>query len=168
MWTSCSSNHTSEHHSPLSSQPYVVVAAVLRLRSAHAEDPAAAALDIDRQLSQTPLLNRAARAHRTRATGQGFALDAAFIRPHAPNAVRVRRDEVDVGAFGRERRVKAQRSSALEERDLVDIIDEDDEILHTDPAEHGLALCGRESERLNGRLPLPGRQNQVIARGSRL
>src|SRR2546425_12411135 len=104
MWTSCSSNHPSEHHSPLSSQPDVAVTAVLGLRRANTEDPAAATLDIDRKLPQTPLLNRAARADGARSTGQCFALDAAFIRPHPPDVVLVRRDEVDIGSFRRERR----------------------------------------------------------------
>src|SRR5712692_12079602 len=101
MWTSCSSNHPSEYHSSLSSQPDVVVTTALGLCSSHAQHPAAAALDIDRQPAKAPLLNRAARAHGARPTGQCFALDAAFIRPHPPDAVLVRRDEVDVGAFRR-------------------------------------------------------------------
>src|SRR6266704_3033895 len=113
MWTSWSSNHTSEHHSSLSSEPDVVVAAALGPCSSHPQNPAAAALETERQLPQAPALNRAARAHRARTAGQCFTLDATFIRPHAPDAVRVLRNEVDVGSFRRERRVKPQRSSAL-------------------------------------------------------
>src|SRR5882762_4562053 len=142
MWTSSSSNDTSEHHSPLSSQPDVVIAtAALGLCGADTEHPAAPALDIDRQPTQAPLLNRAASAYGTGATGQGLAFDPALIGPHPPEACPVGRDEVDVGAFRRQRRVKPQGSPALHQRDGVHIIDEDDEVRHTDSGEDGLAFA---------------------------
>src|SRR3981081_3767480 len=98
MWTSCSSDHASEHHPPLANQPDVVVAAILGLYGPYAEDQATAAPDVDRQPADAPLLNRATRAHGARPTGQGFTLDPAFIGPHPPAGL-VLRDEVDVGAI---------------------------------------------------------------------
>src|SRR6266508_6086899 len=142
MWTSSSSNDTSENHSPLSSEPDVVVATpAVDLCGAHAEHLAAPALDIDRYPAQAPLLNRAAGAHGTGAAGQGLAFDPALIGPHPPEAGSVGRDEVDVGALRRQRRVKPQGSPALHQPDGVHIVDEDDEVRHADSGEHGLPFA---------------------------
>src|SRR5258706_1233076 len=103
MWRSGSRNHTPEHHSPLPSEPDVVVTAALCLRRPYAEDPPAAALNVDRQPPQSPFLDRAPRADRARPARQCFAFDTALIGPHAPGAGFVLRNEVDVRAVGRDR-----------------------------------------------------------------
>src|SRR6266545_2659485 len=142
MWTSSSSNDTSENHSPLSREPDVVVATTgLGLCGADTKHPAAPALDIDRYPAQAPLLNRAASAHGTGAAGQGLAFDPALIGPHPPEAGSVGRDEVDVGAFRRQRRVKPQGPPAHYQRDGVHVIDEDDEVRHADSGQHGLPFA---------------------------
>src|SRR5258708_37637956 len=123
MWTSSSRNHTSEHHSPLSSKPDVVVSSALSLRRPHAEDPPAAALDVDRKPPQSPFLDRATRADCARPARQRFALDAALIGPHAPGARFVLRNEVDVRALGRDPRSEPQRPAALLQRHVVYIVD---------------------------------------------
>src|SRR6266568_4455786 len=113
MWTSSSRNHTSEHHSPLSSKPDVIVSSALSLRRPHAEDPPAAALDVDWKPPQSPFLDCATRADCARSARQRFALDAALIGPHPPAAGFVLRNEVDVGALGPYARSESQRPAAL-------------------------------------------------------
>src|SRR6266705_1041552 len=149
MWTSPSSDHTSEHHSPLSSQPYVVVAAVLGLRRTDPQHPPAAALDSDWEPAQPPFLDGASRADRTGAAGQGFAFDAALIGPHPPHAVRVCGNEVDVGTLGRERRVEPQRPAALHEPDIVHVSDHNDEVRDANPHQSGLTFSRSELEARN-------------------
>src|SRR6266481_570467 len=127
MWTSRSSNHASEHHSPLSDQPYVVITAALGLRSPYADHPAAAALDVQREPAQTPFLNRAARAHGTGPARQGLTLDTALIGPHPPAAGRVLRDEVDIGPVRSQRGVKSERPAAVHEVHLIHIVHHDDQ-----------------------------------------
>src|SRR6266545_5759420 len=106
MWKRRSGDHTSKHHSPLSSQPYVVVAAVLGLPRTDPQHPPAAALDRDREPPESPFLDRAPCANGAGSAGQRFALDAALIGPHPPHVALVCGNEVDVGALGRERRVE--------------------------------------------------------------
>src|SRR6266545_2215498 len=165
MWTSPSSNHTSEHHSPLPRQPDVVVAATPGLPGPHTEDPAAAALDVDRQVPQTPFLDRASGANGAGAAGQGFAFDPALIGPHPPAASRVLRNEVDVGALGRERRIEPQRPAALQQRYVVDVVDQDDEVWYADPAECRLAFAGDEAEPWYGGGRVDGREMQLCPAG---
>src|SRR6267378_6114436 len=128
MWTSRSSNHASEHHSPLSNQPHVVITAALGLRSPYANHPVAAALDVQREPAQTPFLNRAARAHGTGTARQRLTLDTALIGPHPPAAGRVRRDEVDIGAVWSQRRVKSERPPAVHDVHLIHIVHQDDQM----------------------------------------
>src|SRR5258706_12379658 len=109
--------------SPLPSQPDVVVTAIRRLRRPHAEDPPAAALDVDRKLPQAPLLDRAPRANCARDTRQRLAFDAALIGPHAPRAGFVLRNEVDVRALRCQPRIESQRPAALLQRHVVDMVD---------------------------------------------
>src|SRR5438477_698708 len=123
MWPNGSRNNTAEHHSPLPGQPDVIVAAALRLRRPYAEDPAAAALDVDRKLPQAPFLDRATRADCARPTCQRLAFDAALIGPHAPRAGFVLRNEVDVRALGRQAGIESQRPAALRQRHVVYIVD---------------------------------------------
>src|SRR5689334_22959817 len=104
MWTSQSRNHPSEHHSPLSSQPDIVVASGTLGRTDR-QNPAAAALDVDREPAQAPFLDRTTGRHGARATGQRLAFNAALVGPHAPGAGSAG-NEVHVGAVGCERPVE--------------------------------------------------------------
>src|SRR6266699_6946113 len=84
MWTNYLCNHPSEHHSALPSQPHVVVRAVGGLRGSDRQHPATAALDVDRQRSEAPILNRAGGRHSAGPTRQRLTLDAALVRSHPP------------------------------------------------------------------------------------
>src|SRR5258708_1070113 len=123
MWTSGSSNDTSEHHSPLSSQPDVVVSVALSPRRPHAEDPPAAALNVDRKPPQSPFLNRATRADCARPACQRLAPDPPLIAPHPPPPRPVLRNEVDVRALGPYARSESQRPAPLLQRHGVYIVD---------------------------------------------
>src|SRR5258705_11699131 len=122
MWTSGLRNHPPERHSSLPSQAGVVVTGILRLRRPHAEEPAAAALDVDRKLPQAPLLDRAPRANCARATRQRLAFDAALIGPHAPRAGFVLRNEVDVRALRCQPRIESKRPAAFLHPHVVDLV----------------------------------------------
>src|SRR2546425_12460231 len=116
MWTSGLCNHTSEPHSPLPGQPDIVVGAVGGLRGSDRQHPAAAALDVDRQRSESPILNRAGGRHSAGPTRQRLTLDAALVRPHSPCRLPVvrrsiGRNEVDVRAFRRQRLIEPERRS---------------------------------------------------------
>src|ERR1051325_10573428 len=104
MWTSQSRNHPSEHHSPLSSQPDIVVASAT-LGRADGQNPAAAALDVDREPAQAPFLDRTAGRHGARPTARPLPSAAPLIRPLPPGAGGPR-NEFHVGAAGREPPVK--------------------------------------------------------------
>src|SRR5213083_654997 len=145
MWTSSSCKHAPEHHSPLSSQPDVVVPPARALGGADRQQAATAALNFDRQPSEPPFLYRASRGHSAGATRQCFALDAALIGPHPPDRFAVarrtvRRYEVDVGAVRCERRIEPQCATAGDQGYVVDIVDQNDEMRHTHTTERGPGL----------------------------
>src|SRR5437762_14359859 len=146
MWTSGSCNHASEHHSPLSSQPHIVITAVLGLRSADPQHPSAAALDGQWQTPHAPILDRAAGTDRAGPAGQRFTLDSALIGSHAPGTGLAARNEVDVGARGRERRGKPQRPAALHQIDQIHVVDQHDQMWYADLGEDRLLLAGTELE----------------------
>src|SRR2546425_3655759 len=116
MWTNRLCNHPSEHHSALPSQPHVVVRAVGGLHGSDRQHPATAALDVDRQRSEAPILNRAGGRHSAGPTRQRLTLDAALVRPHPPCRLpivrrSIGRNEVDVRAFRRQRPIEPERRS---------------------------------------------------------
>src|SRR6266516_2246974 len=122
MWTSWSRNHTSEHHSPLSSKPHLVITAILGFCRAYAEGQPTAAPDRDRQAREAPFMDGAAGTDSPRPTGQRVALHAALIDPHPPDATpRILRNAVDIGAVGSERRIEPYRASPFRGRHPIPV-----------------------------------------------
>src|SRR5258705_10644340 len=104
MWTSRSRKHASEHHPPLPSKPYVLIAADCSLGRFDLQEAAAARHNVDGQTSKSPFLNGAAGGHETGPAVQSFALNPPLVVPHEPlPVVPPSRDEVQVAAHMRER-----------------------------------------------------------------
>src|SRR5260370_35125860 len=104
MWTSRLCNHTPEHHSPLSSWPDIVVPAVGSLRGSDRQHPAAAALDVDRQRPESPILNRTRGRNSAGSTRQRLPPAPPPLRSHPPSRVPVlprstARMRVDISYF---------------------------------------------------------------------
>src|SRR5712691_519512 len=155
MWTSGLCNHTSEHHSPLSGQPDIVVGAVGSLPGSDRQYPAAAALDVDRQRSESPILNRAGGGYSAGPTRQRLTLDAALVRPHPPCRLPVvrrsiGRNEVDVRAFRRQRPIEPERPATIHQWHPIDVFHDDHEVRDADTSEYGPTFAIGKCEPADG------------------